>query len=141
MLETQIFQAEGQYIAETAGTGGNIIHGFENYLKSASTNRKRVEVNDTDRVFSQSSTTYRKSLDMAEDSSSLEDNLGSSHINAAAGITTVTLTPATRAQEAQVQSKRERDRIYQRKKRASMRQSTISDEEMPLKKRRKFVED
>jgi hypothetical protein len=39
---------------------------------------------------------------MAEDSSSLEDNLGSSHINAAAGITTVTLTPATRAQEAQV---------------------------------------
>lgn len=59
-METQLFQAEGQYIAETAGTGGNIIHGFENYLKSASTNRKRVEVSEGDRVFSQSSTTFRK---------------------------------------------------------------------------------
>ena len=96
---------------------------------------------------------------MADDSSSIEDNIATSHINLSTGITTVTLTPATRAQEAQVryitfwslvaqrrtlsqvQSKRERDRIYQRKKRASMRQSTISDEEMPLKKRRKFVED
>ncbi|CAG7852220.1 SubName: Full=Uncharacterized protein {ECO:0000313/EMBL:CCA67639.1} [Serendipita indica DSM 11827] len=137
-VETQIFNAEGQYIAETAGTGGNIIHGFENYLKSASTNRKRVDVAEIDRVFSQSSITYRKSLDMAEDSSSLEDGIAATHVTNAAGITTVTLTPATRTQEAQ--TKRDRDRAYQRKKRASMRQSTISDEEMP-KKRRKFVED
>ncbi|KIM30063.1 hypothetical protein M408DRAFT_328468 [Serendipita vermifera MAFF 305830] len=140
-VETQIFQAEGQYIAETAGTGGNIIHGFENYLKSASTNRKRVEVSDLDRVFSQSSITYRKSLDMADDESSIEDNPNIGHVNAVTGVTTVTLTPATRAQEAQVHHKRERDKIYQRKKRASMRQSTISDEEMPMKKRRKFIDD
>lgn len=39
---------------------------------------------------------------MAEDSSSLEDNINPAHVNTAAGITTVTLTPATRAQEAQV---------------------------------------
>ncbi|KAG8829395.1 hypothetical protein FRC17_006662 [Serendipita sp. 399] len=140
-VETQIFNSEGQYIAETAGTGGNIIHGFENYLKSASTNRKRVDVNEVDRVFSLSSITFRKSLDMIEDSSSLEDGLNASHVTTAPGITTVTLVPATRAQEVQATTKRDRDRIYQRKKRASMRQSTISDEEMPLKKRRKFVED
>jgi chromatin modification-related protein EAF6 len=125
-VETQIFQAEGQYIAETAGTGGNIIHGFENYLKSASTNRKRVEVSEIDRVFSQSSITYRKvrsryatdetrskpltyiivhtrqSLDMADDESSIEDNVNITHVNPVTGVTTVTLTPATRAQEAQV---------------------------------------
>lgn len=59
-LETQIYQLEGTYIAETAGTGGNIIHGFENYLKSTGTSRKRVEVLDHDRVFSQSSITYKK---------------------------------------------------------------------------------
>lgn len=73
---------------------------------------------------------------MQDDDSGVEEM-----INPTPGITTVTIAPATRAQEAQVASKRERDRIYQRKKRASMRQSTISDEEMPLKKRRKFVED
>ncbi|KAG9040402.1 hypothetical protein FS842_003049 [Serendipita sp. 407] len=78
---------------------------------------------------------------MIEDSSSLEDGLNVSHVSTAPGITTVTLVPATRAQEVQATTKRDRDRIYQRKKRASMRQSTISDEEMPLKKRRKFVED
>jgi hypothetical protein len=39
---------------------------------------------------------------MADDSSSIEDNIATSHINLSTGITTVTLTPATRAQEAQV---------------------------------------
>lgn len=39
---------------------------------------------------------------MVDDSSSLEDGLGNTHINPITGITTVTLTPATRAQEAQV---------------------------------------
>lgn len=59
-LETQIYQAEGAYIAETAGTGGNIIQGFDNYLKSNASNRKRVDVLEYDRVFSQSSVTYKK---------------------------------------------------------------------------------
>lgn len=74
---------------------------------------------------------------MQDDDSGMEDG----GINPTPGITTVTIAPATRAQEAQVASKRERDRLYQRKKRASMRQSTISDEEMPSKKKRKFVEE
>jgi hypothetical protein len=59
------------------------------------------------------------------------------------GIQTVSIAPATRAQEAQAAQKRERDRLYQRKKRASMRQSTISDdgEALPPRKRRKFTDD
>ncbi len=39
---------------------------------------------------------------MADDESSIEDNVNITHVNPVTGVTTVTLTPATRAQEAQV---------------------------------------
>lgn len=51
---------EGQYLMETSGhNGGNIIHGFEGYLKNQVT-KKRYELSDADRLFSTSSLTYQR---------------------------------------------------------------------------------
>ncbi len=51
---------EGQYLMETsAHSGGNIIHGFEGYLKNQVT-KKRYELSDADRLFSTSSLTYQR---------------------------------------------------------------------------------
>lgn len=60
-LESQIFSFEGTYLTETTNSGGNIIQGFENYLKHPNAaNRKKYEVTDSDRLFSNSSATYGK---------------------------------------------------------------------------------
>jgi len=57
----QIYNLEAAYLTETAAhSGGNIIQGFENYLKNQSSGRRRYEVHDQDRVFSNSSLTYQK---------------------------------------------------------------------------------
>jgi chromatin modification-related protein EAF6 len=159
-LETQIYNSETNYIVETANTGGNILQGFENYLKAGTSSRKRVEILETDRIFSHSSSSAQRvclgvpvrrrltrspgiqSLNRLEDDSAVDDQYGV-RASGTPGIQTVSIAPATRAQEAQAAQKRERDRLYQRKKRASMRQSTISDdgEALPPRKRRKFAED
>lgn len=73
---------------------------------------------------------------MGDDESNAEDSMSGTN-----GVTTVNIAPATRAQEAQAAQKRERDRIYQRKKRASMRQSTVSDDEPPRKRRKNTMDD
>lgn len=61
ITEVQIYNLEALYLTETAAhSGGNIIQGFENYLKNQSSGRRRYEVHDQDRVFSNSSLTYQK---------------------------------------------------------------------------------
>lgn len=46
---------------ETAAhSGGNIIQGFDGYLKNAPGGRRKYEVGDTDRLFSMSSMTHKK---------------------------------------------------------------------------------
>jgi chromatin modification-related protein EAF6 len=61
ITEVQIYNLEAAYLTETAAhSGGNIIQGFENYLKNQSSGRRRYEVHDQDRVFSNSSLTYQK---------------------------------------------------------------------------------
>ena len=57
----QIYNLEASYLTDTAAhSGGNILHGFEGYLKNPTGGRKKYEISDADRMFSNSSTTYKK---------------------------------------------------------------------------------
>lgn len=60
-VEVQLYQLEASYLTETTtNSGGNIITGFENYLKNQGIGRRKFEVTDSDRMFSASSTTYQR---------------------------------------------------------------------------------
>jgi len=60
-IEAQIHNLEATYLSETAQhSGGNIIHGFEGYLKNQTTGRRKYEINEQDRIFSNSSLTVAK---------------------------------------------------------------------------------
>lgn len=121
-----------------AHSGGNILHGFEGYLKNPTGGRKKYEISDADRMFSNSSTTYKKvrctpfspgcaadvvlvkSLEVSGDG---EESGADDHSRMSTpGLTTVIVPPAPRPQElSAAQQKKNRDREYQRKKRASAR--------------------
>lgn len=65
-LEENILRVETQYLEETSA--GNIIKGFDNYIKGAattttaggtsSTTRRKAPISDADRIFSRSSSSY-----------------------------------------------------------------------------------
>lgn len=136
-LESQLYNLEGTYLTETAAhSGGNIIQGFENYLKQSLTRRKN-EISDNDRVFSNSSLTSQRALDLigeGEEMSSAEDSK-----QPTPGVTTViTVPPATRNQElsAAHQNKLNRDKEYQRRRRAAQRKDTSDEEVIPSSTRR-----
>ncbi|KAK7469343.1 chromatin modification-related protein eaf6 [Stygiomarasmius scandens] len=139
-LEAQIFNLEQTYLTETtAHSGGNLIQGFENYLKNQTTGRRRIEAAEQDRIFSNSSLTYQKSLDLLaeEEGTTAEDSTKQT----TSGVTTIALPPATRTSDITPanQNKLIRDREYSKKRREKMRQSagTISDDEaIPTSTRR-----
>ncbi|KAF7314444.1 hypothetical protein MKEN_00917200 [Mycena kentingensis (nom. inval.)] len=141
-VETQIYDLEKQYLTETASlNGGNIITGFEGYLKNTNANRRKYDVADHERLFSNSSATYAKSLELLRDGEDTGDDGGLFKQPSTPGLTTVVVPPAAGRQEMdQSQLKRHRDREYQRKKRASQSASqrdTSDEETIPTSTRRK----
>ncbi|CAG8616564.1 3373_t:CDS:1 [Paraglomus occultum] len=69
-LEREIYNFEGDYLANTIHHGGNLIRGFDNFLKNASNldKKKKLPVLASDRLFSMSSSTYEKALQIKVES-------------------------------------------------------------------------
>lgn len=60
MLEQNLYAFESNYLTETSMSGGNIITGFDSYLKTSAASKKRHEITDNDRIFSNSSYTIQR---------------------------------------------------------------------------------
>ncbi|KAJ1666496.1 hypothetical protein EV178_002284 [Coemansia sp. RSA 1646] len=57
--EASIYDFETSYF-ESSGNDGNIVHGFEGYLNTGRHERRQMHFTDADRIFSQSSATFKK---------------------------------------------------------------------------------
>ncbi|KAI0697882.1 NuA4-domain-containing protein [Cytidiella melzeri] len=131
-LEVQIYNLETSYLVDSAAhSGGNIIQGFDGYLKNPPGGRRKYEVSEADRLFSNSSMSYKKSLELlGEGEESAATGEDQSRMSTP-GLTTVVLPAAKAAEMTAAQQKKHRDREYQRKKRANAarRSAALSDEE------------
>jgi chromatin modification-related protein EAF6 len=139
-VEVQLYHLEASYLTETTtNSGGNIITGFENYLKNQNIGRRKFEVTDSDRMFSASSTTYQRvritqnllytlnpdlccyqSLEImgeGEESTATQDDYKP---------TTVWSHQSSSETKSAANAKRLRDREYQRMKRAQRKKRSTS---------------
>ncbi|KAF8133776.1 histone acetyltransferase subunit NuA4-domain-containing protein [Boletus edulis] len=125
-IELSIYNLETSYLTDTASTG-NIIHGFDGYLKptQGAAARRKHEIGDGDRWFSSSSGTLSKSLDLVGDGEESTPAPDDFKHPTTPGVTTVVNPGAHRCSQ-----KKNRDREYQRRKRAMRRSAgTVSDED------------
>ncbi|KAF2754169.1 NuA4-domain-containing protein [Pseudovirgaria hyperparasitica] len=74
-LDEHIYKLETAYLEET--TAGNIIKGFDNYIKgttsstattAGTSSRRRGGINDADRIFSRSSTNFARAQSLSAES-------------------------------------------------------------------------
>ncbi|PKI83267.1 chromatin modification- protein eaf6 [Malassezia vespertilionis] len=78
-LESQIYLYEGSYLNNTAHSGGNVIRGFDTYMKSSITgmatgrNSSTPAPSNEDRIFSTSSATYQRSIALKMNTPATED--------------------------------------------------------------------
>ncbi|KAI0747463.1 hypothetical protein BC629DRAFT_1298420, partial [Irpex lacteus] len=117
-IEVQIYNTENQYLLETtAHSSGNIVRGFDAYLKNPPGRRRKYEIGDADRLLSNSSASYKKSLELSgegeESAATGEDQSRMS----TPGLKYTFIPPGVEMTAAQ--QKKHRDREYQRKKRAN----------------------
>ncbi|KAK7681589.1 hypothetical protein QCA50_015322 [Cerrena zonata] len=117
-IEVKIYTLETNYLNETAvQSGGNIIHGFEGYLKNTAANRKKTEIRDeTDRIFSNSSVSHKKSLELSGEGEESAATGEEASRTSTPALTTVIVPPARGQELSAAQNKKNRDREYQRKK-------------------------
>ncbi|KAJ1963625.1 chromatin modification- protein eaf6 [Dipsacomyces acuminosporus] len=70
--ESAIYDFETSYF-ENSGQDGNIVHGFEGYLTTGRHERRQFHFTDADRIFSQSSATFKK-VQEAKIAAALQDS-------------------------------------------------------------------
>lgn len=142
-VEVQLYQLEATYLTETTtNSGGNIITGFENYLKNQGIGRRKFEVTDHERMFSASSTTYQRvritqdvfytsALAFCHQSLELMGEGEESAVTQDDSKPTVAIQPTIKQRdETAATLKKIRDREYQRAKRAEKKKrSTIASDD------------
>ncbi|ORZ34820.1 histone acetyltransferase subunit NuA4-domain-containing protein [Catenaria anguillulae PL171] len=67
-IEYRIFNLEGSYLEDTVA-GGNILRGFDGYLAGRPDKKQRTTrgpIDPADRIFSNSSTTYKESITLVQ---------------------------------------------------------------------------